>query len=182
METPFNRKIRKTLCYIIRIWATPLTYLRRLTQDLLKKSRRNDWRDLKICSVILAGLLIEALLWRFAASNPEYLEYRVRAIMLGFLLTIYCAAILRKVGGSVRIFAYMTLILCAIVLNILYLYPSNYHAIKPYREEYFAPAYRLAEILIIVSAAREILCCLYLLTASTCRSICAMVTGRNLHF
>lgn len=146
------------------------------------KSRANNWRDLKIASVVLAGLLIEAFIASFTFHRLDYTEYYVHCIIFRHLLAVYCFIVIIKVQASIRLFAFMTFNFCAIVFSVLYLDPAMRNMLLPIRKEYFAPAYRALEIIIIVSASREILSCLYLLIAGLVSRFYAMVTGRTLHF
>lgn len=86
----------------------------------------------------------------------DYTMFYVNATQLRNALFVVAAMLLFKVGGSIPIFVLMGFNLAACLLNIFYLDPANYALISPWRVGYFAPAYRIAELLIITWAAYNV--------------------------
>jgi len=82
----------------------------------------------------------------------DYSMFWLAATQLRMVLFIFSALMLYSVAGSIRIFILMGFNLFAVGMNIMYLDPSNYAVISPFRKEYFGPAYRAAELIITTQA------------------------------
>ena len=85
-------------------------------------------------------------------SSIDYATFWLTATQLRNVLFIFCALMLYSVRGSISIFILMGFNLLAVGMNIMYLDPSNYAVISPFRKDIFWPAYRAAELIIITRA------------------------------
>lgn len=105
--------------------------------------------------VVLIGWTFESATSHFLKPLPPvtielYYKYWVDCIQMRNVLFIISACMLYYARGSRAIWLLMGFNLAAMLLNILYLTPSNHAILRPWRVEYFAPAYRAAELIIIV--------------------------------
>lgn len=192
MITTITRVLRSLLCAITSYRATRnlKTHHRhhRATTNRLQitagavRTVRNGRRNLLISSAVLVGLISEMYVNEYLHPRLDHFEYYTFMALTLHLLAVYLFVILRKVGGSLRIFTLMTFLFCAIVFNVLMLDPSTYWQLKAFRSDYFAPLYRLTEMLILLSCGREILSCVLLLITGIVRRTYVMVTGRYIYF
>jgi len=112
-----------------------------------------DKRHFAILLVVIMGWALESI--TFYAIKPtapygpnDYTMFWLSATQLRNVLFIFSALMLYSVRGSILIFILMGFNLFAIGMNIMYLDPSNYPLISPFRKEFFGPAYRVAELTI----------------------------------
>ena len=110
--------------------------------------------DFLICSVIIVGLLFEWANKSWLMPNTNYIEFYAISSAVRAVLLIYSALVVYFIRGSVLLWLFMFVNLCAILLNILYLDSGNYYILHEYRVGYFAPLYRALEVVILLWTIR----------------------------
>ena len=119
---------------------------------MLNHQNSKSWAAITV--VIVGWLLGAATTHLLKPSDPVtlagYLTFYTTCLILRNALFVFSACLLYTVKGSIAIWVLMGFNLTAIVLNMLYLDPSNYAVISTWRVGSFAPAYKAAEILILI--------------------------------
>jgi len=110
-----------------------------------------------ICSVIIIGLLFEWANKSWLMPNTNYFQFYVTSSAIRAVLLICSALVVYFIRGSILLWLFMFVNLCAIFLNIIYLEPSNYYIFSDFRQGYFAPTYRALEVVILLWTGRNAL-------------------------
>ena len=110
--------------------------------------------DFLIFSVVIVGLLFEWANKSWLMPNTNYIQFYVISSAVRAVLLIYTALVAYFIRGSVLLWLFMFINLCAILLNILYLDSGNYYILRDFRVGYFAPAYRALEVVILLWTIR----------------------------
>ena len=100
----------------------------------------------------------------------------IRAVLL-----IYTALVAYLIRGSVLLWLFMFVNLCAIFLNILYLDSGNYYILRDFRVGYFAPAYLALEVVILLWTIRGALSHLSHIASVIRHRVAFVATRRRIH-
>lgn len=134
-----------------------------------------------ICSVIIIGLLFEWANKSWLMPNTNYIQFYEISSAVRAVLLIYSALIAYYIRGSILLWLFMYVNLCAIFLNILYLNVDNYHILHEFRQDYFAPSYRALEVFILLWTGRNALSHLYHIAGVVWHRLCFVVARWRLH-
>ena len=104
-------------------------------------------------SVLLFGFFLEGVNKGILFPHTDYSDYYGYSALLRYVLFAYTLHIIYKVKGSVSLWVYGGFNLAAIYMNIVYQNPSFYYMLSPFRVDVFAPAYRAAELIILMRIA-----------------------------
>lgn len=120
---------------------------------MIKNQTQNNFL---ICLVVLVGLLFEWLNKSWLFEHTNYAEFYTISSGVRAVLLIFAARVAYFINGSTLLWLLMFFNLCAIFLNIVYLSSAeSYYILRDYRREYFAPAYRALEVLILLWTGRD---------------------------
>ena len=124
----------------------------------MTKNRQNNC-DVFVFRAVFVGLLLELFNKAVLSPSTEYFTYysistQLRGAFMVFIF--YSAYKASQVGGSWLLFLLATFNFAAILMNVAYLGGRGPHeAIHGLRSEYFSPAYRAVECLIILRTGRH---------------------------
>lgn len=149
-------------------------------------SRRANSRSWAAIAVIVFGWAVWLIQKHVLPPTPpysleEYALFYVAVIQLRFLLFIFSAFALYIVRGSFCVWLLMGFNLAAICLNVFYIDPENYATLNPWRTEYFAPAYRIAETLIIIWTGWHVRTDVYNYIKRFCRGLSLVAVRGGVH-
>lgn len=118
----------------------------------LNHQNRKHWAAI---IVVLVGWLLGAATTHLlkpdvVSTVHDYQMFYINCLMFRNAHFIFSAISLYYVRGSFPIWVLMGFNLVAIILNLLYLDPSNYAVYSLWRKEFFAPSYKAAEIIILI--------------------------------
>lgn len=141
-----------------------------------------------------AAILVVVVGWLLGAATthllkpPEpvtlngYLTFYTTCLILRNALFVFSVCLLYMVRGSIAIWVLMGFNLTAIVLNMVYLDPSNYALISDWRVGTFAPAYKAAEIIIILWMSYNVRADLLHIARRCGNSVYSMATRGRVQF